>query len=38
LGRPEDIASVVAFLASDMAGYMSGAALLVDGGTFANFQ
>ncbi len=38
LGRPEDIASVVAFLASDMAGYMSGAALLVDGGAFSNFQ
>lgn len=38
LGRPKDIASVVAFLASDMAGYMSGAALLVDGGAFANFQ
>lgn len=38
LGRPEDIASVVTFLASDMAGYMSGAALLVDGGAFANFQ
>lgn len=38
LGRPEDIASVVAFLASDAAGYMSGAALLVDGGAFANFQ
>ncbi|KDP96011.1 short-chain dehydrogenase [Brevundimonas sp. EAKA] len=38
LGKPEDIASVVAFLASDMAAYMSGAALLVDGGAFANFQ
>ena len=38
LGRPGDIASVVAFLASDMASYMSGAALLVDGGAFANFQ
>lgn len=38
LGRPQDIATVVAFLASDMAGYMSGAAVLVDGGAFANFQ
>ncbi len=38
LGLPQDIASVVAFLASDMASYMSGAALLVDGGAFANFQ
>jgi L-rhamnose 1-dehydrogenase len=38
LGRAEDVASAVAFLASDMAGYMSGAALLVDGGAFANFQ
>jgi len=38
LGRPEDIANVVAFLASDLSGYMSGAAVLVDGGAFANFQ
>ena len=38
LGRPEDVANVVAFLASDLSGYMSGAAILVDGGAFANFQ
>ncbi len=30
--RPEDVASVVAFLASDRAGYMTGQALSVDGG------
>ena len=38
LGAPQDVASVVAFLASDMAAYMTGAALLVDGGAFVNFQ
>lgn len=38
LGRPDDVANVVAFLASDLSGYMSGSAILVDGGAFANFQ
>ena len=38
LGQPEDIGGAVAFLASDMAAYVTGAALLVDGGAFANFQ
>jgi L-rhamnose 1-dehydrogenase len=38
LGEPKDVAAVVAFLASDDAGYMSGAELLVDGGAFASFQ
>lgn len=32
LGRPEEVADVVAFLASDRATYLSGAVLQVDGG------
>jgi NAD(P)-dependent dehydrogenase (short-subunit alcohol dehydrogenase family) len=32
LGRPEDIADVAAFLASDWAGFITGQILLVDGG------
>ncbi|HVW83050.1 MAG TPA: SDR family NAD(P)-dependent oxidoreductase [Bryobacteraceae bacterium] len=35
LGKPREIANVVAFLASDLAGYVSGAAWLVDGGLLA---
>jgi L-rhamnose 1-dehydrogenase len=38
LGEPTDIASVAVFLASDMARYVTGAAILADGGAFANFQ
>jgi L-rhamnose 1-dehydrogenase len=37
-GKPEDIADVVVFFASDMARYVTGAALLVDGGLFVNLQ
>jgi 3-oxoacyl-[acyl-carrier protein] reductase len=32
LGRPEDIAGAVLFLASNLAGYITGQVLVVDGG------
>ena len=32
LGRPDDIAAAVAFLASPLAGYITGSTLRVDGG------
>jgi 3-oxoacyl-[acyl-carrier protein] reductase len=32
LGRPEDVAGAVLFLASDLAGYMTGQVLVIDGG------
>ena len=32
LGRPEDVANVVVFLASDYCRYMTGQLLVVDGG------
>ena len=38
LGVPEDLAGPAIFLASDMARYVNGAALLVDGGMFVNLQ
>ncbi|MBB6252966.1 SDR family NAD(P)-dependent oxidoreductase [Nitrospirillum iridis] len=38
LGVPEDLAGPILFLASDMARYVTGAALLVDGGAFVNLQ
>ncbi|MDP8997566.1 MAG: SDR family oxidoreductase [Pseudomonadota bacterium] len=37
-GVPADVADCVVFLASDMARYVTGAALLVDGGMFVNLQ
>ncbi|WP_343527491.1 SDR family NAD(P)-dependent oxidoreductase [Sphingomonas sp.] len=38
LGRPEDLVGPTVFLASDLAEYVTGAALLVDGGAFVNLQ
>ncbi|KII93746.1 hypothetical protein PLICRDRAFT_49763 [Plicaturopsis crispa FD-325 SS-3] len=38
LGTPEDIAGPVVFLGSDLAKYVTGASLLVDGGLFVNLQ
>lgn len=37
-GTPEDIAGPIVFLASDLARYVTGAGLLVDGGMFVNLQ
>lgn len=38
LGQPDDMAGPAVFLASDLAKYVTGASLLVDGGMFVNLQ
>jgi glucose 1-dehydrogenase len=38
LGQPDDVASVVAFLASDDARYITGSTVVVDGGLLWNYQ
>ena len=38
LGRPEDVADAVAFLASDEAAYVTGTTLFVDGGLLWNYR
>jgi glucose 1-dehydrogenase len=38
LGQPEDVASIVAFLASDEASYVTGSTYFVDGGLIRNYK
>jgi glucose 1-dehydrogenase len=38
LGKPEDVAGLVAFLASDEADYITGSTFYVDGGLLWNYQ
>jgi 3-oxoacyl-[acyl-carrier protein] reductase len=38
LGKPEELAAAVAFLASDLAGFITGASLHVDGGMVGSLQ
>jgi len=38
LGEPDDLTGPILFLASDLARYVTGASLLVDGGMFVNLQ
>jgi glucose 1-dehydrogenase len=38
LGKPEDVAGIAAFLASDDSSYMTGTTIFVDGGLLWNYQ
>jgi glucose 1-dehydrogenase len=38
MGKPEDVASLVAFLASDEASYVTGSTYVVDGGLMRNYK
>jgi glucose 1-dehydrogenase len=38
LGAPEDVAGLVAFLASDDAAYITGSTFVVDGGLMRNYR
>ena len=36
-GKPEEVADIVAYLASDLAGYVTGTSLVIDGGMLRSF-
>jgi glucose 1-dehydrogenase len=38
MGRPEDVAGLVAFLASDDGAYITGSTFVVDGGLMRNYR
>jgi 3-oxoacyl-[acyl-carrier protein] reductase len=38
LGRPEDVATLIAFLASPLAGFINGANCRIDGGTIGTLN
>jgi glucose 1-dehydrogenase len=38
MGTPDDVAGVVAFLASDDAAYVTGSTFVVDGGLMRNYR
>ena len=38
MGTPEDVAGLVAYLASDNASYMTGSTLVIDGGLMRNYR
>ncbi len=38
MGRPEDVAKAILFLASDLGGYVTGQAVAVDGGVTSKYQ
>jgi 3-oxoacyl-[acyl-carrier protein] reductase len=38
LGKPEEVGDLVAFLASERAGYITGTSILVDGGMLQSIR
>ena len=38
MGTPEDVAGLVAFLASDEAAYITGSTYVIDGGLMRNYK